>query len=62
MQEQHLIKTDTAHDATGGRAFGSASEKHTITGVATFPTPLVNRWPASRIDDLMPWAYAKIPA
>jgi transposase len=23
---------------------------------------LVNRWPASRIDDLMPWAYAKIPA
>jgi transposase len=25
-------------------------------------TKLVNRWPASRIDDLMPWAYAKIPA
>ena len=25
-------------------------------------TRLVNRWPASRIDDLMPWAYAKIPA
>jgi hypothetical protein len=24
-------------------------------------TKLVNRWPASRIDDLMPWAYA-IPA
>lgn len=23
---------------------------------------LVNRWPASRIDDLMPWAYAKKPA
>lgn len=22
-------------------------------------TKLVNRWPASRIDDLMPWAYAK---
>ena len=21
---------------------------------------LVNRWPMSRIDDLMPWAYAKI--
>lgn len=25
-------------------------------------TKLVNRWPASRIDDLMPWVYAKIPA
>ena len=25
-------------------------------------TKLVNRWPASRIDDLMPWATAKIPA
>jgi transposase len=25
-------------------------------------TKLVNRWPVSRIDDLMPWAYAKIPA
>jgi len=25
-------------------------------------TKLVNRWPAARIDDLMPWAYAKIPA
>ena len=25
-------------------------------------TKLVNRWPASRIDDLMPWAYAKKPA
>ncbi len=25
-------------------------------------TKLVNRWPQSRIDDLMPWAYAKIPA
>jgi transposase len=24
-------------------------------------TKLVNRWPASRIDDLMPWAYAKKP-
>jgi transposase len=24
-------------------------------------TKLVNRWPASRIDDLMPWAYARIP-
>jgi hypothetical protein len=23
-------------------------------------TKLVNPWPASRIDDLMPWAYAKI--
>jgi hypothetical protein len=22
------------------------------------PTKLVNLWPASRIDDLMPWAYA----
>ena len=22
-------------------------------------TKLVNRWPASRIDDLMPWAYPK---
>ena len=22
-------------------------------------TKLVNRWPASRIDDLMPWTYAK---
>jgi hypothetical protein len=21
-------------------------------------TKLVNRWPASRIDELMPWAYA----
>ena len=25
-------------------------------------TKLVNRWPNSRIDDLMPWAYPKIPA
>ena len=25
-------------------------------------TKLVNRWPASKIDDLMPWAYAKKPA
>lgn len=25
-------------------------------------TRLVNRWPASRIDDLMPWAYAKATA
>lgn len=25
-------------------------------------TKLVNRWPQSRIDDLMPWAYAKILA
>lgn len=25
-------------------------------------TKLVNRWPQSRIDDLMPWAHAKIPA
>ena len=25
-------------------------------------TKLVNRWPASRIDELMPWAYAKIGA
>jgi hypothetical protein len=25
-------------------------------------TKLVNRWPASRIDDLMPWAYPKVPA
>ena len=24
-------------------------------------TKLVNRWPQSRIDELMPWAYAKIP-
>ena len=24
-------------------------------------TKLVNRWPASRIDELMPWAYAKRP-
>jgi transposase len=24
-------------------------------------TKLVNRWPSSKIDDLMPWAYAKIP-
>ena len=24
-------------------------------------TRLVNGWPASKIDDLMPWAYAKIP-
>lgn len=24
-------------------------------------TKLVNRWPASRIDELMPWAYAKKP-
>jgi hypothetical protein len=24
-------------------------------------TKLVNRWPASRIDDPMPWAYAKKP-
>jgi hypothetical protein len=22
-------------------------------------TKLVNRWPASRVDGLMPWAYAK---
>ena len=25
-------------------------------------TKLVNRWPASKIDDLMPWAYVKKPA
>jgi transposase len=25
-------------------------------------TKLVNGWPQSKIDDLMPWAYAKIPA
>jgi transposase len=25
-------------------------------------TKLVNRWPASRIDELMPWNYTKIPA
>jgi hypothetical protein len=25
-------------------------------------TKLVNRWPTSRIDDLMPWAYPKTPA
>jgi transposase len=25
-------------------------------------TRLVNRWPASKIDELMPWAYAKKPA
>jgi transposase len=25
-------------------------------------TKLVNRWPATRIDELMPWAYAKKPA
>jgi transposase len=24
-------------------------------------TKLVNLWPASRIDELMPWAYAKKP-
>ena len=24
-------------------------------------TKLVNLWPAARIDELMPWAYAKIP-
>ena len=23
---------------------------------------LVNRWPSSRIDELMPWAYAKVAA
>jgi hypothetical protein len=26
---------------------------------APIDTKLVNRWPASRIDELMPWAYAK---
>jgi len=25
-------------------------------------TRLVNRWPASRIDELMPWKFAKTPA
>ena len=25
-------------------------------------TRLVNRWPASRLDDLMPWAYPKTAA
>ena len=25
-------------------------------------TKLVNRWPAPRIDELMPWAFTKIPA
>lgn len=25
-------------------------------------TKLVNRWPATRIDELMPWAYANKPA
>ena len=32
------------------------------TWLADTPTKLVNRWPASRIDELMPWANAKIPA
>ena len=27
--------------------------------LADILTKLVNRWPASRIDDLMPWAYAR---
>jgi transposase len=25
-------------------------------------TKLVNRWPMARIDDLMPWAYPKVPS
>jgi transposase len=32
------------------------------TWLADTLTKLVNRWPAAKIDDLMPWAYAKIPA
>ncbi len=36
--------------------------EHAATLLADTLTKLVNRWPASRIDDLMPWAYAKIPA
>ena len=27
--------------------------------MTTTLTRLVNRWPASKIDELMPWAYAK---
>jgi transposase len=32
------------------------------TWLAGTLTKLVNGWPQSRIDELMPWAYAKIPA
>jgi transposase len=28
--------------------------------LADILTKLVNRWPLSRIDELMPWAYAKV--
>jgi hypothetical protein len=31
------------------------------TWLADTLTKLVDMWPASRIDELMPWAYAKIP-
>lgn len=33
-----------------------------IIGSLIDTAKLVNRWPQSRIDDLMPWADAKIPA
>jgi hypothetical protein len=29
------------------------------TSASAAVTKLVNRWPAARIDELMPWAYAK---
>ncbi len=30
-----------------------------LAGTTDVLTKLVNRWPQSRIDELMPWAYAK---
>ena len=49
-----------------GRAIASLIETAKLNGVNPHAwltdtlTKLVNRWPASRIDELMPWAYAKI--
>lgn len=55
------------HDrgATGWAMIASLLETCKLNGVDPLAwttdvlTKLVNRWPASRIDELMPWAYAK---
>jgi transposase len=37
------------------------SQVDPLAWMTDVPTKLVNLWPASRIDELMPWAYAKKP-
>lgn len=53
------------HGAAGWAMIASLLETCKLNGVDPLAwttdvlTKLVNRWPASKIDDLMPWAYAK---